>query len=159
MIPNTDTDVPTEPVTPVLAGDHHDDDGQVFDSLVEPSAEPPALDELPLVKNDSKSRPRATTRLANGTVQLRADMGPVMLVPPDPDRINLHLALSNPDGHSFRFGTDAPSVASRMGAFTTTHDGLLSAFEDHTGALWVLNASPERDETSFPFVSYTAVIA
>jgi hypothetical protein len=123
---------------PTLAGDPTDDDGQVLDSLVEPSAEPPTPSELPGSPKVELSEPKSLTRLLTGSQKLLASWDAVLLLPADPLRLSLQMwAASDTATDYARFSDDAGKIQVKSSSALLWSGQLLQLPLSHTGPVWV----------------------
>lgn len=126
---------------PVLAGDAHDDDGQVLDSIVQP-ANPPTIEQLPVATIDTPKRtPRPLTRTITSTQTVLPSFGPVQVLPADADRESLSITVRTPEGVTTtyaRLADDSSKVGSDMGAFVLIpNQNNVGVLAGHTGPVWV----------------------
>lgn len=154
--------IETEPAPPVLAGDKHDDDGQVLDDLLQQEAAPPSPDELPMQQNQGRTEPRRTTRTLTRGMTLRNTFGAQMIFPADPDRQSLRINVMFPGGVAaanrasvVRFSDDAGKLETDDASFLIPATGDVSV--EHTGPVWL--RVPNHDDGVTEQSLYVSCIA
>jgi hypothetical protein len=138
-----------------IAGDYTDNDAAVIDSLVESHAQPPEPVTQPTMPLVVAVPPKPMTRLMVGSIAVQAGWAPVLLMPADPNRINLQLwAASDTSTDYARVSDDAGKVQSKGGS-ALLYSGQLLKFQvgTHTGPVWVY----APDGTGPVTVSFIAV--
>lgn len=121
-------------------GDTKDDDAQVIDSLVQQEADPPAPDDMPLVRTHTvRVTPAAPTRfIPAGFMSVDpAWTQPILLVPSALKRLHVLLRVGVTAA-----GTDYLEVTDEIGRaagriYGSTTIQQQQTFDDWTGALWV----------------------
>lgn len=116
-------------------GDVHDDDPQVLDDLVKSQANPapPLPDELtiPVVE-----RPKRLTRLQTGQQTMQSGWDPYRILPSDPSRKTLLVAINSADPTDTVYVADSADSARFGGSLFQANPLTLTG---HTGAVWVYN--------------------
>jgi len=138
---------------PPIAGDVHDDDARVLDSLVESHAEPPTVREQPTAPVEALRQPEPETRLLTGTVTLLPGWDAMPLLPADASRTALTVsAYSTVSGEAIRLADDRGKLFSPSQSFMVRHEASFSG--PHTGPVWIV-ADPAATGTLT--VTYVAV--
>lgn len=125
---------------PTLAGDWHDDDGQVIDDLVQPQANPlppPATDKTVPVTE----RPARVGRLIGGTGTWDPQWQPFLALPADPRRKSVTIqnnSTTATDG--VRIADDSGKCQSGTGAGVVYPANPLTLL-GYTGPVWI-SAAP-----------------
>lgn len=150
---HTDDAPPIDATNPVLAGDHHDDDGTVLDSLVQEQSEAPARTELPRETPTQRVVPTVPAPTRMFTTTLTTPMGgygaPVMLMPADPWRKHLYITFNtdNNTKDQFLIGDSPSNVQNIATSFLNFCQsgalGSIFTIDDYTGAIWVAFTSSD----------------
>ncbi len=134
----------TEANARVLAGDHDDDDAEVFESQLEPAPNPPRVTVTDPVVQPAR-QPAPPHRLITGTELLSVARGTFQLLPPDPYRTFVNLYYYSDDGGSKKLLlADDPGKVDGLGwdasrntlAMLLYHDNILT-LPAYTGPLYV----------------------
>lgn len=168
---------------PNLAGNPHDDDGRVFDSLFEANPDPTMKEvaaALPYEKPAHIDEPKRGTRLITGTMAINGDQSaPMLLLPADPKRKHVVISLSQRTpgnrGHVYFAGSadalsgltvsvydpqDAQTVYQYPNAMGYLDNYAASEirFDDYTGPLYVRTVhNPAQPDPAVWFIGYAAV--
>lgn len=153
-LPQPDTSLPGPPT---IAGDHADDDGPVLDSLVEQSAEPPAPKPAtapPAAPAPTPDRPRTPSRLLTGSMTINDSHGAVLLLPADPDRKNLTIAVmpAGTEANGVRIAEDSGRVMTDGASLVLPSGRTWDSVPGYTGAVWAAVTG-----TGALFVTWAAV--
>jgi len=137
--------VPPELLDPVplgpIVGDRTDDDGIALDEYFEAAPSGP-IDWGEVVQQADPTLPQVT-RIITRTFTLVGDgttaPDPVLVLPPDPNRLRLVVICTTTFG--WQFGSDKSDV---YGAPLMAGNGSTTGYEltGHTGALWIYTSSP-----------------
>jgi len=117
-------------------GDTADDDPMVLDALVQQEAEPPEPDEQPIEQTQPQAKPRPVTRLLTQTVDIQPGWNPVLLLPADPDRMELLIRAEGEDGAYVLLSDDAGKVQMGAAAFRLDAGRSWGIGATHTGPVW-----------------------
>ena len=128
----------TDHSAPVLAGNVPDPDANVIDSLVEQHAEPPAPADLPVAVSPARVRPLRTTRLLTGSQPIRAEWGPVLILPADDARENLQLVIFSGTATDHVLIADDPGKLQTGGQGFVLHPNVVLPLAGHTGPVWAV---------------------
>lgn len=126
---------------PILAGDWHDDDGQVIASLTREDAFPPEPKDLPRAEPVTLDAPKRINRLNTTSASPRASFGAVLLLAADPERVSLTLSVetvaTNPATYLL-FADDPGKVQGfESSAFRLYTGRSPFTIRDYTGPVWV----------------------
>lgn len=127
------------PDRPTLAGDWSDDDGQVFDSLVEPQANP-----LPVpaqtMTDPVQGRPKRAGRLMTGNATVDPTWPPMLALPADPARRSLVIQNNSETAtDAVRVADDSGKCQAPAGAGLVYPANPLT-LRDYTGPVWLSGA-------------------
>lgn len=102
---------------PRLAGDWHDDDGTVIDSLIELSQTPADETAADVVtpSHAGYEPPRKPNRLVTGYLTVSQSLVPVMLLPADTDRTSLTVLVTGGAASDAVYLADDPSDLAYFG--------------------------------------------
>lgn len=126
------------------AGDRGDDDAAIMDTMIESHAEPPKpadkpTQDKPPAETTAKAQPLTRVLAATLTLPAATTWDAVLLMPADPNRVNLTLyALSEYTSNYLRWSDDPGKVQS-VGTSARLYSGqqLTFAGGTHTGPVWV----------------------
>lgn len=126
------------PDSPHIAGDPHDDDARVIDSLVESDATPPTPDEEPLTPVEPLIKPKPVSRLITGSVTLNNAAPPIQIVPVSIHRESIRLTLMSTTSTDYiRFSDDSGKLYSLQSCAVLPVYGGGIDLSEHTGPIWV----------------------
>lgn len=149
----------TEPGSPVIAGDHADDDGVVLDSLFQTAPEPPRPAAPPLGPGPAPVPPRTPTRLLTGGMTVTPGHGAVLILPADPLRKCLTLSVLPPGSGdaapALRIAEDSGRVMTDNGSLLLTQARHWDGVAHYTGAVWV--ACSGSNPSAGLYLTYAAV--
>lgn len=144
-------------------GNPKDDDGQVLDSFTVEVDSPPEPTDMPVKGGQTVSphqRPKQTNRIKSGYQKLNNTFGPVLLTPPDAQRLNLLILVTGATTDFVRISDDAGKMqepaASQSGmSMLVPAGGAIITIDDFTGPIWVSPADVSGSNSVT--VSYIAV--
>lgn len=141
------------PERPTLAGDWTDDDGSVFDALVEPQANPLPVP-AQVMTEAVTGRPVRTDRLMSGTATYDPAWAPILLMPADAYRTSITVqnnSATATDG--LRVADDFGKCMGAVGAGLVYPANPL-VLRNYTGPVWV-SAAGAAAAVSVSFWSVT----
>jgi hypothetical protein len=139
-------DMSDTPVAPTLAGDPHDPDARVLDSLVEQHAAPPTAAEDPTGPPTPLVKPLRTTRLLTGAIKPLAAWGPILALPADDSRTVLELVMYSATATDVLYVADDPGKLQANGGALVMVPNVRVSLPGHTGPVWV--AVPNAPDTA-----------
>lgn len=122
---------------PTLAGDPHDHDAEIINSLDQDKAEPPKPADLPREPAEPLAERKAIQRLITGSLNLDPTWAAQLLLPADASRTHLRLTISSPVAADVvLLADDAGKLSSPGSAGQIVASSLRAVELPYTGPLW-----------------------
>lgn len=133
---------------PNIAGNHADDDAQYVDELFRVNPDSVAMEDLPrgIPLENPTFVPRGKNRLVARTYTVDRSYGPIMLLPADPNRSELHVNVASDNAFLSDTKDTLTSAAGRANAFAL-YEFNEYVLDNYTGPVWMVSEQSNPGST------------